>query len=138
MAIDLVSVMIAVALAIYSWQAFGTPAGAGFLKRAADPALHNSTASCWFAFYFCVFILHGISVCLDSRESGVPAPRVVTGPLLPRKLGAGAAAYWWCASFMMVESALLRVVLSGSLLLQYRICYWLTAFLRQSGQFPAR
>jgi Brp/Blh family beta-carotene 15,15'-monooxygenase len=118
MAIDVASVMIAVALAIYAWRAswdarwrFGfLEAGLLILLFAAVPPLVG------FALYFCCIhsARHLWSVWTAVKVE-FPRHKLFTGAMAftLASWGAGAAAFWWCASFMMVESALLRVVFIG-------------------------
>ncbi len=117
-AIDLASVMIAVALAIYAWRAFWDVRWRiGFLEVsllillfAAMPPLVG------FALYFCCIhsARHLWSVWTAVKVE-LPHHTLFTGAMTftVASWAAGAAAFWWCASFMMVESALLRVVFIG-------------------------
>lgn len=118
MAIDVVSVMIALALAIYAWQAFWDARWrSGFLEAsllillfAAVPPLVG------FALYFCCVhsARHLWSVWNAVRQE-FPRHMLSIGAMAFTFVswGAGATAFWWCASFMIVESALLRVVFIG-------------------------
>ena len=118
MAIDLASVIIAVALAIYSWQAFWDArwrqgffeAGLLILFFTIVPPLVG------FAFYFCcVHSARHLWSVWTVVKAEFPRHMLFTGAMAFTLTSwiAGAAAYWWCASFMMVESALLRVVFIG-------------------------
>ena len=118
MAIDVASVMIAVALAIYAWRAFWDArwrfgfleAGLLILLFAAVPPLVG------FALYFCcVHSARHLWSVWTAVKAEFPCHMLFTGAMAftLASWGAGAAAFWWCASFMMVESALLRVVFIG-------------------------
>ena len=118
MAIDVASVIIAVALAIYAWRAFWDARWRfGFLEAcllillfAAMPPLVG------FALYFCcVHSARHLWSVWKAVKSEFPRHTLFTGAMAftLASWGAGAAAFWWCASFMMVESALLRVVFIG-------------------------
>ena len=118
MAIDVASVIIAVALAIYAWWAFWDArwrfgfleAGLLILLFAAVPPLVG------FALYFCcVHSVRHLWSVWTAVKAEFPRHMLFTGAMAftLASWGAGAAAFWWCASFMMVESALLRVVFIG-------------------------
>jgi Brp/Blh family beta-carotene 15,15'-monooxygenase len=117
-AIDVASVMIAVALAIYACRAFWDArwrfgfleAGLLILLFAAVPPLVG------FALYFCcVHSARHLWSVWTAVKAEFPRQMLFTGAMAftLASWGAGAAAFWWCASFMMVESALLRVVFIG-------------------------
>ena len=118
MAIDVASVMIAVALAIYAWRAFWDArwrfgfleVGLLILLFAAVPPLVG------FALYFCcVHSARHLWSVWTAVKVEFPRHMPFTGAMAftLASWGAGVAAFWWCASFMMVESALLRVVFIG-------------------------
>ena len=118
MAIDVASVMIAVALAIFAWRAFWDArwrfgfleAGLLILLFAAVPPLVG------FALYFCcVHSARHLWSVWKAVKAEFPRHTLFIGAVAFTfaSWGAGAAAFWWCASFMMVESALLRVVFIG-------------------------
>ena len=118
MAIDVASVMIAVALAIYAWRAFWDArwrfgfleAGLLILLFAAVPPLVG------FALYFCcVHSARHLWSVWTAVKAEFPRHMLFTGAMAftLASWGAGAAAFWWCASFMMVNQALLRVVFIG-------------------------
>jgi Brp/Blh family beta-carotene 15,15'-monooxygenase len=118
MAIDVASVIIAVALAIYAWRAFWDAhwrvgfleAGLLILLFAAVPPLVG------FALYFCcVHSARHLWSVWTAVKAEFPRHKLFTGAMAftLASWSAGAAAFWWCASFMMVESALLRVVFIG-------------------------
>ena len=106
MAIDVVSVMIALALAIYAWQAFWDARWrSGFLEAsllillfAAVPPLVG------FALYFCCVhsARHLWSVWNAVRQE-FPRHMLSIGAMAFTFVswGAGATAFWWCASFMI-------------------------------------
>ena len=118
MAIDVASVMIVVALAIYAWRAFWDArwrfgfleAGLLILLFAAVPPLVG------FALYFCcVHSARHLWSVWTAVKAEFPRHKLFTGAMAftLASWGAGAAVFWWCASFMIVESALLRVVFIG-------------------------
>ncbi len=118
MAIDVATVIVAVALAIYAWQAyldarwrFGfLEAGLLILLFTAVPPLVG------FAIYFCfVHSARHLWSVWTAVKAEFTRSMLFTGAIAFTfaSWGAGAAAYWWCASFMMVELALLRVVFIG-------------------------
>ncbi len=118
MAIDVASVVIAVALAIFGWRAFWDArwrfgfleAGLLILMFAAVPPLVG------FALYFCcVHSARHLWSVWKAVKAEFPRQTLFIGAVAFTfaSWGAGAAAFWWCASFMMVESALLRVVFIG-------------------------
>ena len=118
MAIDVASVMIAVALAIFAWRAFWDArwrfgfleAGLLILLFAAVPPLVG------FALYFCcVHSARHLWSVWTAVKAEFSRHMLFAGAMAftLASWGAGAAVFWWCASFMMVESALLRVVFIG-------------------------
>ena len=118
MAVDIASVIIAVRLAIYAWQAFWNvrwrlgflEAGLLILVFAVVPPLFG------FALYFCcVHSARHIWSVWTAVKLEFPSHMLFGGAMAftLASWGAGAAAFWWCASFMAVESALLRVVFIG-------------------------
>ena len=117
-AIDMASVMILLALAIYAWRALLEPKWRqGFFEATLlilmlifVPPLVG------FALYFCC-VHSARHLCSIWTVVKVAFPRnmLFAGAILftVASWGVGAVTFWWCANFMAVESALLRVVFIG-------------------------
>ena len=117
-AIDMASVMILLALAIYAWRALLEPKWRqGFFEATllllmliVVPPLVG------FALYFCC-VHSARHLCSIWTVVKVAFPRnmLFAGAILftVASWGIGAVTFWWCTNFMAVESALLRVVFIG-------------------------
>ncbi len=117
-AIDMASLIIAVALAIYAWHAIRDVRWRfGFLEAGLLIVIFAAMEPLvGFAFYFC---------CVHSARHLWSVWKAVKAEFSRQTLFAGAmiftivswvagvVAFWWCASFMEVESALFRVVFIG-------------------------
>ena len=118
MAIDIVSLMIVSALAIYAWRALLEPKWRqGFfeailllLMLIVVPPLVG------FALYFCcVHSTRHLWSVWTTVKVAFPRNMLFVGAILftVASWSVGAVTFWWCANFMSVESALLRVVFIG-------------------------
>jgi Brp/Blh family beta-carotene 15,15'-monooxygenase len=117
-AIDIVSVIVAVAIVIYGWRAFWNVRWrAGFLELLLLLVLFSQVPPLvGFALYFCcVHSARHVWRVWQSVQTIMPRRMLYTQALLfiVASWGAGGIALWWCASEMTLESALLRVVFIG-------------------------
>ncbi len=118
MAIDIVSVMIVSALAIYAWRALLEPKWRKGFFEASLLLLMLITVPplVGFALYFCCVhsTRHLWSVWTAVKEA-FPRNILFAGAILFTFASwiIGAVIFWWCANFMPVESALLRVIFIG-------------------------
>lgn len=117
-AIDVASVMIAIALAIYAWEALWDVRWRfGFLEAGLLILIFGAMQPLvGFAFYFCcVHSARHLWSVWKAVKAEFSYPMLLVGAMAFTFVswGAGVVAFWWSASFMEVESALFRVVFIG-------------------------